>query len=273
MVYYIGVSKFFQKCKVIIADNIFKCKKVRDRSRAVSLMSKKIIAAVIIGLSIMSSTGYAVFSWAQTQNRALSEAADASENIPGNTESIKDYEKELTQYGQIEKARVESKKENRIAIMEGNRIIIYKDELDTLTDELLVKGVDEKQAKSEAEKMLLREAALYIMAKDKGLEVSDEEVLEVIEVNKEQCLKASNYNDFETFLKAADMTSDEYWDNQFDILKKKITVSKFKDEYVKENMGKFKKFIGTSEYEPAVEKELNEIADKFIKKDKVKKLQ
>mgnify|MGYP000338768135 CR=1 FL=1 len=210
-------------------------------------MSKKIIAAVIVGLIAVSSAGYAVFS----RERFV--------------------EQELAQYGQIERNRIERQKGNRIEIMKGKKIVIYKDDYDALISELLINGVDEKQAEVDAEKSLLREEALYIIARDSGVEVSDEEVLKVIEINKEQALKASNYNDFETFLKAADLTVEEYWDNQFDRLKKKQTVAKYKEEYLKNN-NKLKKLVGTPEYTQAVEREFNKIADKFIKKDKVVKL-
>jgi len=79
--------------------------------------------------------------------------------------SGRDYKNDLVKYGQIEKNRIESQKGNRIELMKGKQIVIYKDDYDALTDELKVNGTDEEQAKKDAEKILLREEALYIIAK------------------------------------------------------------------------------------------------------------
>jgi|GEM_PF-1341102 len=209
-------------------------------------MGKKIITAIVLSILIISSVSYAIHS-----------------------KSKRDLESELTKYGQITKDRIESKKGNRIEVMKGEQIVIYKGDYDAVTRELINIGVEEKQAKSDAEKMLLRKEALYILARNKGIEVSDQEVLDVIKVNKQQSKKASNYDTFVTFLDGADMTLGEYWDSQFDSLKKSMTVSKYKEEYLKssDKYGEFE--IGTPEYNLSVEKEFNKIADDFIEKDNV----
>ena len=69
--------------------------------------------------------------------------------------------------------------------------------------------------------------ALYLAATEAGYSTTQDEAQEIVNEMKESFHKADNFHDFLEYLDGAEMTEDEYWVRQVDIVAKENTMAKF----------------------------------------------
>lgn len=175
----------------------------------------------------------------------------------------------LVELGRLSKERSEKNNEAKTVMKKGKTLEIFKEDYDILVKELVNLGINESQAVQDAEKLLLRDNALYLIAETNGIYISDQEILDAIKQAKKDAVKASNYSDFEVVLKATGMSYDEYWDSHFNSYKKLMTIEKYKANYLK-SISKYKELVDrTPEYLNWVESEFNKVADNYVKNDNV----
>ena len=118
---------------------------------------------------------------------------------------------------------------------------------------------------------MLRREALFNLAKNNGCEVSHQFVLDEIQrtkdlLNGEEVAGAEN---FTSFLEGTGMTFDQYWDSQYDVIKKDCSIDQyfatFIDDFMEENG-----FDGwTQEAQAQWQRYTAQIADAYIESDHV----
>lgn len=114
-------------------------------------------------------------------------------------------------------------------IVKANDFTISEKEISNSAAEWeLNNGYSEEQAEETAKNRLISKYSIYYYAKENGYEVTDEHIKSVIKKMKEDFAKASNRSDFEAFLNGLDMTSDEYFDSQYENLLIYETIANFK---------------------------------------------
>lgn len=113
------------------------------------------------------------------------------------------------------------------AIMaKGEHISISRLEAETIAQKHALTG---SGGLDEAVEYLVQRETLYYHAQQSGLDASEQEVRDLIDVQKKSSKEAVNYSDFEQYLNGLGMTADEYWDSQFENLKKGLVISKYLD--------------------------------------------
>lgn len=73
-------------------------------------------------------------------------------------------------------------------------------------------------------------SAVAYQAEKAGVTVTDEEIRDYIDLQKQTSEDAANYAEFEAFVESTGMTVDEYWDSQYNLFRMEILRGKF-DEY------------------------------------------
>ena len=112
--------------------------------------------------------------------------------------------------------------------IKGEDFIFTKAELDNLTAQNMANGASTRaQATQLAMNQLIVKRSIYYYAVSKGYSMTDDEVQRLIDTQKSEMKKASNYSDFETFLKASGFSEDEYWQSQFEIVRLNEVIGKF----------------------------------------------
>lgn len=133
----------------------------------------------------------------------------------------------LYEMGEIEKNYYSDDEFSDTSIAaKGNNIVIYKDELNYYTDKAAALN-DNKNARNDELDYLINRELLYYAAKENGFLVSEQEVNDYLTEQQEAINQSSNKDDFEYYLKAAEMSEDEYWNNQAETIKKDLSISDY----------------------------------------------
>ncbi len=159
-----------------------------------------------------------------------------------------DTAEKLQKYGELEKQKQEAIASGKDYIVaKGNSIEVYNAAVENITEGYsLTSG---GKTREDAIEFLAERAALVEEAKRNGITVSDSEVKDYIALQKEAGRNAVNMDEFESFLKGAEMTYDEYWDSQYEMLEQELYIGKLSgivkidDEYRKEILAKEKLVI------------------------------
>lgn len=121
----------------------------------------------------------------------------------------------------------------------GNNIVIKKSDLDYYVQRAMLLGETDIEKATEYElNYLVRRAVLYNQAINKGYKVSDSEVDSYIneQIGTSKLVNDDTYSDY---LKKMGMTSERYWNSQFDSLKIDLSISDYlaaeKKKIAKEN--------------------------------------
>lgn len=137
--------------------------------------------------------------------------------------AAKDQVRELIRKtGEIEK--IASIKQ-AVPLMKGNKIYVDSNEVLILTEKYKLSGIED--ASEKALRFILEREALYLAATEAGYSTTQVEAQEIVNEMKESFHKADNFNDFLEYLNGAEMTEDEYWIKQVDIVAKENTMAKF----------------------------------------------
>lgn len=159
-----------------------------------------------------------------------------------------DTAEKLQKYGELEKQKQEAIASGKdYVVAKGNSIEVYNAAVENITEGYsLTSG---GKTREDAIEFLAERAALVEEAKRNGITVSDSEVKDYISLQKEAGRNAVNMDEFEKFLEGAEMTYDEYWDSQYEMLEQELYIGKLSgivkidDEYRKEILAKEKLVI------------------------------
>ena len=149
----------------------------------------------------------------------------------------------LKKYGELEKQKQEAIASGKdYVVAKGENIEIYNSAVENITAGYLL--TESAKTREDAIKFLAERMALVEEAKRNGITVSDAEAKEYISLQKEAGRNAVNMDEFEKFLEGAEMTYDEYWDSQYEMLEQELYIGKLHgivqvdDEYRKEILAK-----------------------------------
>jgi len=153
----------------------------------------------------------------------------------------------------------------------GKDITIYTDELNKIAEKHKISDptLSDEDATKRAFDYLVRRDSLYQAAVDKGYTVTDKEVQEYVNKQIESTKKAresGGTSDFDVFLKGVGMTEEEYWQSQYDVLKKELVTTKYLEPIRSDFLANSK----DKDPYKAWNEELDKIADKHIKEQDVK---
>lgn len=156
----------------------------------------------------------------------------------------------------------------------GKDIKIYTDELQEIVDRdrTTNPNFDEASSKENALNYLVRRETLYQAAVDKGYSVTDKEAQDYVDKQIEAFSPSSNavnYGDFEAFLKGTGMTLEEYWQSQYDTLRKELVTSKYLEKLRTDFLMKTK----SKDPQAAWQEEYDKMTKKLIDKQKVRVLE
>lgn len=127
----------------------------------------------------------------------------------------------LRMAGELEKAKQEAIANGQdYVVARGNNIEIKNPEVDRIVAgyEML----NSPKGKADAIDFLAKRVALEAEAIRQGYTVTEEEVQDYINLQLEMGKNASNYHEFAEFLEGAQMTAEEYWQSQHDILRQEL---------------------------------------------------
>lgn len=99
-------------------------------------------------------------------------------------------------------------------------------------EELLVTGHSNSEAEELARQILIEKFALYNTAVSVGAIASDDDVSTVIDATKNGIENASNKADFYAYIDGMGLTSDEYWESQFENVKMYESIALYKEDYL-----------------------------------------
>jgi len=168
-------------------------------------------------------------------------------------------------WGKLEKQEAISYSDS--LAFQGDTIAVSKQELDLLTRRQELQG-DDNSADSAKEYLLKREA-MYQLALQNGCIVTDQEVADYIDSIKTSFQKAENYDDFQAFLDGTDMTMDEYWDSQYEVLKKELVVNQYVQPLQQALWENADVEAGTEEAQRLWREEYDRMAENYIANDHV----
>lgn len=153
---------------------------------------------------------------------------------------------------------------------EGETIKIYQKDYDMIKQryDLFPGGGDSAEMAYQA---VLREASLLQLAVKNGYAVTDQEAADYVSVQKMACANLEDEN-YTALLKGANMTNDEYWDAQYDTLKTELIISKYLADLRQEYDLEHRVERYTPEAKQAWQKYLDDLAESYAKKDRVKLL-
>lgn len=150
---------------------------------------------------------------------------------------------------------------------QGDTIAVSKQEFDLLTRRHELQG-DENSADS-AKDYLLKREAMYQLAVQNGCTVTDQEVADYMDSIKASFQEAENYDDFQAFLDGAEMTMDEYWDSQYEVLKKELVVNQYVQPFQQALWENANVEAGTEEAQRLWQEEYDRMAENYLANDHV----
>lgn len=170
-------------------------------------------------------------------------------------------------WGELEKQGAVAYSDSTSLAFQGDTIAVSKQELDLLTRRHELQGDD--NSADLAKDYLLKREAMYQIALQNGCTVTDQEVADYIDSIKTSFQKAENYDDFQAFLDGADMTIDEYWDSQYEVLKKELVVNQYVQPLQQALWENANIEAGTEEAQQLWQEEYDRIAENYIANDHV----
>lgn len=108
----------------------------------------------------------------------------------------------------------------------GKRAVVLKDDIQQATDFYILAGMNETEARSEAEKYMLEREAMYQKAISEGYAVSDQEVYNYLNELKQIINQADNKSEADAIINQFD-TEEDYWEYQFNVYKKNLPIQKY----------------------------------------------
>ncbi|MCL2754408.1 MAG: hypothetical protein FWD35_01665 [Oscillospiraceae bacterium] len=130
--------------------------------------------------------------------------------------------------GQIESdTLVNSSKAGQVYI-EGDNFSINRSEVDKIEEQFKAMGITD--GRERAVQSLLRREVLYAEASRLGFCADEHEIRNVIDTNIETMEASVNFEEVVLpFLEGAGMSLAEYWESQYDIVRKELMISKYYD--------------------------------------------
>lgn len=116
--------------------------------------------------------------------------------------------------------------EKSLEMSKRGKIILPQTEIDMAKDFYLVSGYGEKEAEALALQYVKETNALYQEAVANGYTVSDQEIRDYLEEQKEQYQTADNKEEIYAFMERFE-SEQAYWDFQFEIYKKDLPIQKY----------------------------------------------
>lgn len=178
-------------------------------------MNKRGRTAALIVCAVLVLAAVGIFAWSALRGEPVPEESLSSEEA---------YRK----LGELEQGRTE---EDGDLYLRARDFTVGEKELERAAETYRVGGHGEDEAKKLAEELLVEKYTAYHLAVEGGFEKSDEEISALVEEQKkifEQSATFENGESYEEFLKAAGMTSEEYWDSQFETMKIYETIGAWK---------------------------------------------
>lgn len=161
-------------------------------------------------------------------------------------------------------------------LIKSERISISKAQVDSI-----MKQYEQNQiAKSREDviKSLLRQQALNVAAISAGFSTTDEEIQEALNLERRSFETAENRDDFLTYLKAAELTENEYWEMQYDNIRKRLILHKYwiveEEKILKDYGAQFAEggfYFGGDfdETQRALDKRMDEIVNQILQEEKI----
>ena len=192
-------------------------------------MKKIITVAIAICILVFVGVGVTLM----INNRSSEEDYYNDENLTNLYDAFsyngeEDFSDLMRKLGQIERegldARRNSCQEDNI-YMRGDDFIIYESDIAVIDNRYRLNDIED--GRERAIRFLLREAILYSEASKRGYYADDQEVRDMINRQIEDVRAAENLDEFYWFLEPLEMTIEEYWESQYDTIRKNIVRNKF----------------------------------------------
>lgn len=117
---------------------------------------------------------------------------------------------------------------DRAIAAKGQHILIYTDELNYFTEKALINSdMSYDEAKNLQLEYLIKREVLCYEAIQNNFMCSDKEVSEYINEQKKLFENAENYDEYKLYISSLNLTIDEYWERQFDAIKKDLIISDY----------------------------------------------
>ena len=173
------------------------------------------------------------------------------------------------EFGRLGQDNIASK--NPSIAVQGNTIQIRKDELELIAGRRQL--TNDPDAVENALKYLLRREALYNLALQANVQVTDDEVYALIEQMKEDFSNLTDYTEYaDAFIEGLGMTWDEYWDTQYDLLCKEIYIDKYLQQVVFEKYGNNEFAFWDTKQRQEWEALKDQLAQDYINQDNIRYL-
>lgn len=112
--------------------------------------------------------------------------------------------------------------------VKGNDFTIYNDEVEYFTQRAILLGASDRiEARNYELQYLIRREVLFFKAKKCGFLAKNAEVNKYLKKQADVFERSSNSDDFSTYFNTIGLTYDEYWQMQFDTIKKDITITNY----------------------------------------------
>ena len=128
--------------------------------------------------------------------------------------------------GEYSKKVLESIPDN-VVYLKGKNTVIYKQEFERIISEYKMWGYQESEARDLAEQYLKKRESAYYEATRQGFKATDQEVKNIIEQEKTNVEKSDNKQQVYDYLKGLNMSIDQYWNSQFEKIRKEIAIDKY----------------------------------------------
>lgn len=150
-------------------------------------------------------------------------------DVSAEDSKVDNTSEKISSVAEIEKEYAENLESDSDEIAaKGKNIVIYKSELDLLTDKAVaIGGTSEEEAREYELNYLIKRETLYYNAQKNGYNVTDNQVKEYIDEQKELLNNVEGADDFLHYINSLGMTVDEYWDSQFESTKKDLLISDY----------------------------------------------
>ena len=142
--------------------------------------------------------------------------------------------------GQIDKNNNNFKfiKDSSCVYAKGKDIVIYKNDINKIVARDKVLNIKKNEEEKNAYDYLVKQETVYNEAIKSGFSLSDNKVKQEIKKLRETTEKAVNYSDFTVYLSGRGISNDQYWEQEFNNIKRDCTINQYLDnlreKYAKE---------------------------------------
>ncbi len=162
-------------------------------------------------------------------NSFLSFAAENNNKLEQHDNTNGMSNKELAiEIAKIDKKHLNNLNDKNIAY-QGKNVKIYSSELNCIKQKKMLTESD-VNSELDAKNYLIKRETLYNTAITSGYNVSELEIKNYINIQIESFSTLPKDSVFFVYLNTLEMSNEEYWNSQYDVLKKELIINKYKSD-------------------------------------------